>query len=179
MTIEEVTKIIFILRANYPEAYSKLSSNDLELLSQTWAALLKDYTYEDANMGIQNYMVNDIYGRAPKVGQIIDSIKKLNQKEELNPNAAWALVYKAICNSNYNAEDEYNKLPPVVQKAVGHFHNLRDYAQMSIEDVQVTVKAHFKSVYEVEMKREKEREKLPQVIKDRIDDKNNIGIEAK
>jgi len=168
MTKDEIVKIIFVIRANYPEAYAKLSPNDLDLLTTSWAALLNDYTYEQVSVAVQNYLVNDIYGRAPKIGQIIDSLKKVETAKELNANEAWALVYKAIQNSNYHAEEEFNKLPPIVQKAVGNFNNLKDYAVMNIEDVQVTVKAHFKSIYETESKREKELSKLPQAIRDRI-----------
>jgi hypothetical protein len=36
---------------------------------------------------------------------------------------------------------------------------------MNIEDVQVTIKAHFKSIYEVEVKRKQEYEKLPQATR--------------
>lgn len=168
MTKEETSKIIFVIRANYPEAYSRLTKEDLDLLLVSWASLLADYSYEQVSVAVQNYLVNDTYGKAPKIGQIIDSLQKVTEKGTLNTNEAWALVYKAICNSAYNAESEFNKLPPLVQKAVGHYHNLQDYAAMDIKDVQVTVKAHFKSIYEVEVKRDQEFQKLPQSIRNRI-----------
>ena len=171
MNREETKKIIFVIRANYPESYSRLSDKDLDLLLLSWTALLADYSYEEVSVAIQNYLVNDVYGRAPKIGQIIDCLQKVNEKGTLNANEAWALVYKAICNSTYNAETEFNKLPPAVQKAVGHYHNLQDYAAMDVKDVQVTVKAHFKSIYEVELRREQELQKLPQAIRDRIESK--------
>lgn len=176
MTTEETKKIFFVVRASYPESYTKLGEHDLHLLLTTWTALLADYSYEQVSLALQRYLVNDTYGRAPKIGQIIDSIQKLNQKNELNANEAWALVYKAICNSNYNAESEFNKLPEVVQKAVGSYHNLQDYAAMSISDVQVTVKAHFKSVYEVEMTRKRELDKLPRQIRERLEMGQNLMI---
>lgn len=168
MTKDETGKIIFVIRANYPEAYARLTKEDLDLLLLSWTALLADYSYEQVSVAVQNYLVTDSYGRAPKIGQIIDSLQKVSEKETLNANEAWALVYKAICNSTYNAESEFNKLPPLVQKALGHYHNLQDYAAMDINDVQVTIKAHFKSIYEVEVKRAKELNKLPQSLRDRI-----------
>lgn len=176
MTKDEVIKIIFVIRANYPETYARMGKDDAELLATSWMALLQDYSYEEISLALQNYLVNDTYGKAPKVGQLIESLHKVAAKDELNANEAWALVYKAICNSTYNAEAEYNKLPPVVQKAVGHYRNLQDYASMSIEDVQVTIKAHFKSIYEVEAKRAKELAKLPKSIKERLGSNESLRI---
>lgn len=178
MTKDETGKIIFVIRANYPEAYARLTDKDLDLLLLSWSALLADYTYEDVSMAVQSYLVNDTYGRAPKIGQIIDSLQKVTKKGALNANEAWALVYKAICNSSYNAESEFNKLPPIVQKAIGHYHNLQDYAAMDIKDVQVTIKAHFKSIYEVELKRAEEVAKMPEILRNRIAQGQSLMIEG-
>lgn len=168
MTQEETDKIIFVVRAAYPESYAHLGRGDMELLSTTWHRLLIDYTYAQVSAGLEIYMRTDKYGRAPKIGQIIDAISKTS-KQELNANEAWALVYKAICNSNYNSESEFAKLPPLVQKAVGNPINLKEYAAMDIEDVQVTVKAHFKSVYETEVKRAEEVSKMPEPVRAAIE----------
>ena len=171
MTGAETKKILFVIRASYPEAYKGLSEDDLKVLVTTWTALLADYTYEQVSLALQHYLLNDTYGRAPKIGQIVESIRKTNTREELNANEAWGLVYRAICNSAYNSEQEFEKLPPVVQKAVGSPNNLKEYACMNIEDVQVTIKAHFKSIYEVEVKRKQEYEKLPQATRELIEAK--------
>lgn len=178
MTKEETKKILFVVKAAYPENYIRLGEQDLHLLLTTWAALLADYSYSDVSAALQSYLVNDTYGRAPKIGQIIEAVQKMHRKDELNANEAWALVYKAIGRSSYYAEEEFNKLPPVVQKAVGSYRNLQDYASMNISDVQVTVKAHFKSVYEVELRRKQEFDKLPQQLKERLEMGQNLMIEG-
>ena len=48
--------------------------------------------------------------------------------EEMSAQEAWALVYKAICNSAYNSAHEFDKLPELVKKAVGSADNLRNHA---------------------------------------------------
>lgn len=175
MTREETNKIIFVIRAAYPESFARLGRNDLDLLATTWQKLLSEYTYAQVSAGLEIYLVTDKYGRAPKVGQIIDAIKRTEEslqhihKAALNANEAWAMVYKAICNSNYNADAEFDRLPPLVQKAVGSANNLRDYAAMNVEDVQVTVKAHFKSVYEAEERRAQDIARMPQRIREAIE----------
>ena len=36
MTREEIDKIIFVVRAAYPESYAHLGKGDIDLLAQTW-----------------------------------------------------------------------------------------------------------------------------------------------
>lgn len=175
MTREETDKILFVIRATYPEAYARLGQRDMEFLAITWQKLLADYTYAQVSAGLETYLVTDTYGRAPKVGQIIDALAKL-ETPAMNANEAWGLVYKAICNGYYNAETEFEKLPPIAQKAVGSPQALREYAQMNIEDVQVTIKAHFKSVYEIEVKRETEKKKLPTRLREALESKEQLKI---
>lgn len=167
MTREETLKIFMVIRAQYPETYTRFKESDVELLVQTWQNLLSEYSYADVSAGLKAYLHTDIYGRAPKVGQIIAAMQKL-KKPAMNANEAWAKVYKAICNSNYNAVEEFNKLDPVIQKAVGSPDNLREYAAMDTGDVNVTIKAHFKSVYETELKRQEELNKMPQEMRDKL-----------
>lgn len=53
---------------------------------------------------------------------------ELSNKEELTADEAWELVEKAIWNSpNHHAAAEFNKLPPLVRKAVGRPEQLRDW----------------------------------------------------
>lgn len=167
MTREDTLKIFMVIRAQYPETYTRFKESDVELLVQTWQNLLSEYSYADVSAGLKAYLHTDIYGRAPKVGQIIAAMQKLKPQKD-NANEAWAKVYKAICNSNYNAVEEFNALDPIVQKAVGSPDNLREYAAMDISDVNVTIKAHFKSVYETELKRQEELSKMPQAMRDKL-----------
>lgn len=177
MNRAETDKILFIIRAAYPEVYARLGKTDIELLSITWSKLLEEYTFAQVSAGLELYMRTDTFGRAPKVGQIIDAIAKAEDKA-MNANEAWAQVYKAICNGSYGAEEEFAKLDKTVQKAVGSPANLREFAAMDIKDVSVTIKAHFKSVYEAELKRQAEEKKMPQRLREALGGNDTIKIEG-
>ena len=176
MTREETLKIFMVIRAQYPETYTRFKESDVELLVQTWQNLLAEYTYAEVSAGLKAYLHTDIYGRAPKVGQIIAAMQKFTPQKD-NANEAWAKVYKAICNSNYNAVEEFNNLDPIAQKAVGSPDNLREFAAMDIKDVSVTIKAHFKSVYETELKRQEELNMMPQEMRNKLaqEEQKKIG----
>lgn len=178
MTREETDKILFILRATYPEVFAKYTAKDVSMMATVWQRLLDGYTYDQVSTGVETYIKTDIYGKMPKVGQIIDAMSKLGTPA-MNVNEAWTLVSKAIGRSSYYAEEEFEKLKdPVIKKAVGSAENLRQYAAMNISDVQVTVKAHFKNAYETELKRQEEAKKLSPNLFEAITEHETEKIEG-
>jgi hypothetical protein len=178
MDRQETFKIIMSLKAVYNAAFSKYTEADYNNLANAWMMLLGDYSYDQVSMGVRAYMSINTSQFPPVPSQVIDEIQKLNPTQELNSNEAWALVYKSIANSTYNAEDAYNKLPPAVQKAVGHPSNLKEMAQMDINTVNSVEQSHFIRVYNTTLEREKELEKLPNSIREAIGlaTKERIGI---
>ena len=109
------------------------------------------------------YILSDTSGFAPSIGQIVEKLQLFIGNEELNEMAAWGLVLKAMRNSIYHSEEEFAKLPPVVQKAVVSPGQLREWAMA--EDVDGTwmnvTQSNFMRTYRAELSQEKTLEKLP------------------
>lgn len=159
MTIKEARKLIAVFMVTYPN-YKPI---DVELAATTWANIMQDYEYEQVNMALNIYMRESTSGFAPTPGQLVDKIHSVMQPQELNEMEAWALVSKAIRNSGYNSVEEYAKLPPVVQKAVGLPDQLRQWA-LTEELNKEVVMSKFMRCYQTELKRQKEFEKLPSEV---------------
>ncbi len=134
-----------------------------------WFTLLKDLSYEECSKATQMYMLSEKFPPTPS--DIRGMIAKVEVHNELNGNEAWALVYKALCNGTYNSVSEFEKLPPLVQKAIGSAENLRSMATNSEfnEDVE---KSHFIRVYDNVIKRQTEDLKLPTQIRQAITNDN-------
>ena len=118
----EIAKILDVIRDTYDVAFTELSM-------EVWFNALKEFDYQDVKVATFQYIRTGKY--KPKPADIIELIvndKVPQQPEELSPQEAWALVYKAICNSAYNSIQEFEKLPELVQKAVGSADNLRQHA---------------------------------------------------
>ena len=81
---------------------------------------------------------------------------------------AWALVSKAIRNSGYNSVEEFAKLPPSAQKAVGLPDQLRTWALDENYNEQV-VSSNFMRCYRTELARHEELSKMPSDVKALID----------
>lgn len=160
MTVKEARKLIAVFMVTYPN-YKPI---DTELAAKVWSDATEEYSYEQVDMALKAYMKSSTSGFAPTPGQLIDKIHSITKPQELNEMEAWALVYKAICNSTYNSAEEFSKLPPLVQKAVGLPDNLRTWAMEENMNVDV-VSSNFKSTYQSVVKREREISKMPNEIK--------------
>lgn len=147
------------MMATYPN-YKPIN---VDIVVEVWTDMLGRYTYEQVNMALKAYILSDTSGFAPSIGQIVEKLQLFIGNEELNEMAAWGLVLKAMRNSIYHSEEEFAKLPPVVQKAVVSPGQLREWAMA--EDVDGTwmnvTQSNFMRTYRAELSQEKTLEKLP------------------
>ena len=146
------------------DSYPNYKPNNLSETVDVWHTMLSDYDYNLVSMALKSYILSDTSGFAPAIGQIVAKIHSITQPQELNEMEAWSLVSKAIRNSIYNASDEYAKLPPIVQKAVGLPRQLMQWA---IDDSynESVVSSNFMRCYRIELAREKELSMLPEDAK--------------
>ena len=169
MTIKEARKFVAVLMVTYPN-YNPI---DEELAAETWAGVTEEYTYEQVDIALRSYMKTNTSGFAPAPGQIIEKIHTMTQPQELNEMEAWSLVYKAICNSTYNSVSEFDKLPPLVQKAVGLPDSLQEWAMTENLNKEL-VMSILQRAYKAELKRHEELQKTPQNVR-RLIEKSNVG----
>lgn len=181
----EVFKIINVLKAVYNTAFSKYKVQDYENLASGWLMCLEDYDYSTVSMAVKAYMTTNTSQFPPVPSQIIDIIHKLKSATEERPleaSEAWALVDKAIRNSGYYAEEEFEKLPPLVQRAVGSADCLRTMAKDAYFNFSKEKQA-FEIAYNILLqRREQDRTlyKLPQSVRQTIglEIPERMGIEG-
>lgn len=173
MTVKDARKFIAVLMVAYPN-YKPI---DTELAAITWASIAEEYTYQQVNAALNMYMKTDTSGFAPAPGQLIDKIYSITNPEQLNEMEAWALVAKALRNGCYHSLEEYGKLPPAVQKAVGTHEQLRNWA-LDENFSEEVAKSSFMRSYRVEVKREQELAKMPKDIRKLIESVNQNSYKA-
>ena len=164
MRIEEARKIIAVMLVSYPN----FKPIDTELMATTWADMLNEYSYEQVSVALKCYITTDTSGFAPSIGQLIDKLKTVEQPQELNELQAWGLVRKAINNSGYHSEEEFAKLPPLVQKAVGTPGQLKQWGLSDIESIETVAQSNFMRTYRAVAKREDEVSRMPKEIRQLI-----------
>ena len=142
-----------------------------------WYELLKDIPYEICQAAIHKYMSTNRF--APTIADIRQLATDIVTPEDMNEGEAWSLVYKAICNSAYNAQEEFEKLPKECQKAVGTPAMLKEWATMDNSEVCTVIQSNFMRSYKVEVKRSKEFNQLPPSTKDvisKLADSKSVGL---
>lgn len=174
MTREETVKIIRIICGSFPN----FKPSDLSETVDIWNMMLDEYTYNQIAGALKSYILADSTGFAPSIGQLIAKVKTIEEPAQLNETEAWGLVSKAIRNGYYGAVEEFSKLPPLVQKAVGTPDNLRNWSQTNLESVETVIQSNFLRAYRVEAQMEAEISKMPSDIKTMIENTSQNSYSA-
>lgn len=164
MTYKETLQIMAILKTAYPNYYK--GGSDLEQAAALWAELFADDDVLVVAAAVKSFIVNDDKGFPPVIGQIKTMVRDLTSPKEMTELEAWGLVSAALRNSLYNSDDEYRKLPPVIQRIVGSPSVLREWAQSDINELQTVIASNFQRSYRARAKGEREFMALPQSTKD-------------
>lgn len=164
MTREEFKILVKAMKAVYTEP-SFIPDQDA---FDVWYEMLKDLDYTLASNAIKKHMMNS--DKVPKVSHIRQEATKFNEKkhDELNEMAAWGLVQKALRRCIYHEDEEFDKLPLIVQKAIVSPSQLHEWATMQDLDGRAlnVMQSNFMRTFRVEQERQKEIDKLsPDLVK--------------
>lgn len=164
MTREETKTIIRVLMAAYPN----FKPESLTETVQIWHMMLEDVDYKLISLAVKSYIRTNNSGFAPSIGELTEQVNKITSPEEMTETKAWGLVMKAIRNSGYNSEEEFNKLPERIQKAVGSPKQLWSMATDESFNEQVA-SSNFMRAYRTVVTRENEIKKLSPDVMDLIE----------
>ena len=169
MTYDETLKIFAVLKANYSNFFKNMSRIDAEAQVSLWAEMFADTPYEMVGLAVKSFIATDVEGYPPNVGRIKQEIRKLTEKEQMTEQEAVSLIMKATRNGLYGAKEEFEKLPPVLQRLVGSPEQLRAWARMPEDELQTVVASNLMRSYKVIAKREEEYQALPSSIKNLLE----------
>jgi len=169
MNKQEAQKTVVAIMAAYPNHYKHFTTFEIETLVGVWESCCEDYTYEQVSAGLKIFLTSDTKGFPPSPGQVIDCILKITKPEALkmSEGEAWSIVRKAVEKGSYYAEEEFEKFPEPIKRAVGSPSNIRSMA-MDDEFNEGVAKSLFERTYREMLNREREDAKIPQNVKQLI-----------
>lgn len=173
MTEKEVRQLLAMTQAVYPN-YNPPSR---EAAVNAWLMCLGEYDNNVVMAAFKAYMTTNTSGFAPAPGQLIEILQTLTQPSELNELEAWSLVRQALKNCNYNSEQEFAKLPTIIQKTVGTPQQLRIWAS-DTEFNENVASSNFIKTYRTEVKRAAELNKMPEDIRKLVEMVNTNSTSA-
>ena len=169
MTYDETLKIFAVLKANYANFFKNMSRVDAEAQVSLWAEMFADTPYELVGMAVKTYIATDVDGYPPNVGRIKKELMRLTQKEQMTEQEAVSLIMKATRNGLYGAKEEFEKLPPVLQRLAGSPEQIRVWARMPVDELQTVVASNLMRSYRAIAKKEEEYQALPSSIKNLLE----------
>ena len=161
MTLEEAAKIVGILEFNYPDTRRNQSDEAYITYIRNWHSFFEHDSFELVEAAVRAYIATSTERFMPNVGQIKEQIRKLTAPEQMSEAEAWTRIKKALSNGLYGAEEEYAKLPPVLQRLVGSPSRLREWAQMDADTVEAVIGSNIQRSYRAIAAQEAEWAKLP------------------
>lgn len=146
-TRAETAKILISLQAAYPDTSKGLPDDVLQAMITLWYKAFEGESYETVSKVVLAHVSADTGRFMPPIGVIKDRLLKLQNPAAMTEAEAWNLVLKAMRNSGYHAKEEFDKLPPVLQRLVGSPSQLRTWSMMDFEVVNSVVSSNFKRSY--------------------------------
>ena len=161
MDREETRKILAVLKAGYPNFYKDLKKTDADQIIDLWATMFADEPAAVVVEAVKSLMCTLKY--PPTIADVKERISMIIHPQEMTEMEAWNKVRNAI--SYYNAKENFDRLPPILQKVVGNSEQLRIWAQMDSETVDSVIQSNFMRSYKVKAAQEKELSVLPESTK--------------
>lgn len=143
-----------MLETAYPMHYKKMTSTEKERHIELWSTIFRNYDSELVRNAVLKYISSDTTGFPPAPGHITEIIHELMEPNKMTDEEAWKLVKNAIADGNYYAEERFNELPKVLQRAVGSPQMLKNYAMCTAKEIQY-VKRDIMDSYRYAVKSEK------------------------
>lgn len=181
MNTTEVAKLLSVLDNLFPNF--KVENKTEAIAAWEWA--LKDYEFGDISEAVKVYMNTEGSNFAPSASKLISLTTIHKELSAPTEQEAWAMVRKAIQSLDwFSPQKEFDKLPEVVQKAVINPATLKEWA-MTEGDIEQVIGSNFMRTYRQVVQRELTEEKLPDSVRERIEqarqnllDNGRLGIEG-
>lgn len=173
LTKNEATKIMRIISVAYPNYRPQYDKEQMLDAIDLWSVMFGEFPYEVVAIAVKQYIDGE-HEFAPSIGQIKSIIKTIMNPNEMSEAEAWNLVLNALTRSAYFAEEEFEKLPQDVQKAIGSPAYLRELA-LSEEFNSSVESSNFYRNYRAVKERKKKIEDVPQNVLDYIAARNDVA----
>ena len=165
MNTEETLSIMGVLKAAYPSYYKDMNRRDAEGVVSLWQTMFADEPVDLVAAAVKAHIATDKKGFPPHIGAIKDAIVKLTAPQEMTEAEAWGYIFKATQNSTWNSQEEFAKLPPILQRLVGSANQLKEWAAMPADEVQTVVASNFQRSFRARVAHEREFLALPADIR--------------
>lgn len=164
MTRQETGIIMDILTTAYPAFYNGRNAPDMRMTVNLWAEMFAEDDVKIVAAAVKALIATDDKGFPPHIGAVKGRIRQISNPDEMTEQEAWTHIAKALRNSSYNAEEEFSKLPPILQDVVHAPQQLREWARMDEATVQSVVASNLQRSFRAKAQIRRDFEALPKDV---------------
>ena len=169
MTREETSQMLSLLKAAYPNFYSRMTAKDAMATLNLWADM-----FAGDDVGVVKFALHRLIethsGFPPDIAEVKKRIRELVQASTGEPTdeELWRLLRKAVTNGVYGAKEEFDSLPPVLRRYLGDSSALRDMAMQDEKTLDTVVKGQFLRQISAIRERSEYEATLPDGVRDAV-----------
>lgn len=172
LTTNEATKLIRIISTAFPSYRPQYDDDMLNDAIELWTMMFAQDDFRVVSAAVKSYIENGSNKFAPSIGEIREIMNSVNAEGELSDAEAWNMVLTALKNGTYRAQEEFDKLPEDIQRAIGSPAYLRELA--SSDDFNASVESsNFYKNYRAVKNRRQQAESLPENIREALKQGNS------
>lgn len=166
MTLDDVGIVLDIIETAFSASQYSRKTDEARLKeSKLWASMFAEddvVLVAAATKALIATRTNDF---PPSIGAIKEMIQKMREPKQLTEQEAWAMVSKAVSNSLYEAQKEFDTLPPDIKKIIGSPQQLREWAMMDTETFHSVAASNFMRSHTAYHRSETEMAMMPPDVK--------------
>lgn len=160
----ETLAIMSVLKAAYPSYYRDMRRAEAESVVSLWQEMFSDDEYAVVAAAVKGLIATKTDSFPPPIGAVKAKVRQITTPHEMTEQEAWTYIAKALRNSSYNAEEEFAKLPPILQDVVHVPQQLREWARMDEATVQSVVASNLQRSFRAKAQNRRDFEALPEDV---------------
>ena len=168
MNKRETGMVMAILQAAFPAYYRGLSQDEAISAVKLWTEMFADDDVADVLTATKALIATQVEGYPPTIGKVKDKLFAMKCPDKITEFEAWGMVSKAVRNSIYHSDEEFEKLPEIIRRIVGTPNLLREWAMVEIDSLESVVASNFMRSYRARAQSEREYQQLPESLRQNV-----------
>ena len=167
MTREETASMLTILKTAYPSFYSKMKARDGELTLELWSEMFRNDPVEIVKFALYK-LIEGHNGFPPDIADVKSKMREIISASTGDPTdeELWLILKKAIEKGIYDAKEEFEKLPPVLQRYCGSPETIRELAAGDTDILNTVTHGQFMKQIGTMRERQKFEDELPDAVRE-------------
>lgn len=130
MTREETAAILKTLRLAYPNFYGRMKIDDMRDTLALWSTMFAEDDPRLVTAAVQD-LIKTHSGFPPDIADVKNKLRDMiaSVTGEPTDEDLWLILVEALKNGYYGADEEFEKLPPILKRWCGSASRIRDLSQ--------------------------------------------------